>query len=74
MLTNQGWEGVEGDIGEGVHQHDQYAGPEHPVTGRGILKKDFWVVEAQASDSEERVLLGNWCHNSLASGDKRGSN
>lgn len=74
MLTDQGGEGVEEDIGEGVQQHDQNTGPEQPETGRGFLKKDVWVQKTQTCHGKERVVLGNGGYDSLAGRDEQGCN
>lgn len=71
MLTNQGREDVDEDIGERVQKHDQNTGPEQPVAGRGSLKKGFWVLETQTCGGEEGVVVGNRGHNNIASGDEQ---
>ena len=70
MLTDQGRKDTDEDVGEGVQQHDQDTRPEQPVTWRGVFKEDFWILEAQAGDREEREFLGNGLCDSLAGGDK----
>ena len=59
MLTDKGGKNTDEDVSEGVQQHDQYPGPEQPVTGRGVLKEDLRVPETQTGHREERELLGN---------------
>ena len=58
MLTGQGWDDIGGDISEGVQQRDQNAGPEQPVTRRGVLEEDRWVLKLAIGNRGNSLEMG----------------